>query len=370
MTTNCEYASEWQLESGVIYLNHGSFGPAPVSVREACREWSSRLQRQPMKFFCREMEELLEGTAEDLAGFLNTSPARIALTDNATTAMNIVSHSVPLNAGDEVLLTDHEYGAVRNIWQEACRVSGAKLVTATLPYPLSSADETTAAVAQMFTERTRVVVVSHVTSPTAAILPVQQICRTAGRRNILSVVDGPHAIGMLDVRPDEIGCDYFCASCHKWLCAAFGSGFLWVHPRHHSSVRCPIVSWGGSIAGRAPSWKDRINWLGTRDPAPLLSVSAALTFWKRVGLNTFRSHARQLAVSARDRLLQLPGTGPFCTPGRDDFVSMFAVELPQPADWRPGYHGHPDPLQADLRDRWNIEVPVASWNKRRYLRVS
>ncbi|MCA9084750.1 MAG: aminotransferase class V-fold PLP-dependent enzyme [Planctomycetaceae bacterium] len=363
------YAHYWDIDPATTYLNHGSFGPAPEPVRRAREAYSQQLQRQPMRFFCQEMEELLEQSAERLAAFLKTKAARLALTDNATFAMNVAAESIALAPSDEVLLTDHEYGAVRNIWNRRCRRSDAKMVTVSLPHPLDD-DSIVTNIAQAITEKTRVLVISHVTSPTAAILPVQRVCEVARQRGVLTVIDGPHAIAMLDVSPDEIGCDFYCASCHKWLSAFFGSGFLWAHPRHHVAIQCPVGSWGGSIAGRPATWQDRLNWLGTRDPAALLSIPAAIDFISSIGLKTFRSHAHALTCSAWEQLLELDGVHPLCTTSTEHFVSMVAVELPTPSNWKPGYHGHPDPLQIELRDQHGIEIPVGSWNRRRFLRVS
>lgn len=363
------YSHLWDIDPDTTYLNHGSFGPSPLEVRAVREEWTAKLERQPMRFFCQQMESLLEDAAEELANFLQTKPARFAFVDNATIAMNIVAASVDLNEGDEVLFTDHEYGAVRNIWQAKCRLTGAKIVTTTLPFPLND-DGTVAAIENAVTDRTKIIIVSHVTSPTAAILPVQRICQIAKQKGVLTAIDGPHALAMLDVHLDAIGADFYCASCHKWLCAPFGSGFLWAHPKHHANIKCPIISWGGSIAGHPATWQDRTNWLGTRDPAPLLSIPAAINFMKQHKLKTFRDHAHQLICHARRRLLEIEGIGPFCTATEDDIVSMVAAELPQPANWKPGYHGHPDPLQIELRDKHHIETPVASWNGHRFLRVS
>ena len=363
------YSHLWDIDPDSTYLNHGSFGPSPLEVRAVREEWSAKLERQPMRFFCQQMEELLKDAAQELAKFLQTKPARFAFVDNATIAMNIVAASVDLSEGDEVLFTDHEYGAVRNIWQEKCRLTGAKIITATLPFPLND-DGTVTAIESAITDRTKMIIVSHVTSPTAAILPVQRICQVARQQGILTAIDGPHALAMLDVNLDAIGADFYCASCHKWLCAPFGSGFLWAHPRHHADIKCPIISWGGSIAGHPATWQDKTNWLGTRDPAPVLSIPAAISFLKQVKLKTFREHAHQLVCHARRSLLEIEGIGPFCTATEDDIVSMVAVELPQPKNWKPGYHGHPDPLQIELSDKYQIETPVASWNGHRFLRVS
>lgn len=360
---------EWDLDSATTYLNHGSFGPSPREVRVARAAWTERLERQPMKFYCREMDDLLDQTSAKLAEFLSTKPERIALVDNATVAMNIVAESMDLSADDEILLTDHEYGAVRNIWMKRCQVTGARIVTAELPYPPTD-HEVVAAIANHITPKTRLIVVSHVTSATACILPVKDICAVARQQRVPVCIDGPHAIAMLDVGLDDIGCDYYCASGHKWLCGPFGSGFLWVHPRHFGRIRCPMVSWGGSISGRSASWKDRTNWLGTRDPAPLLAMSAAVDFFTPDRLALFRRYSHELVSLARRELLLIEGTGPFCTPDESNFVSMCGVELPQPEGWKPGYHGHPDPLQLRLRDEYGIELLTGSWNGHRFLRVS
>jgi isopenicillin-N epimerase len=362
-------AAHWQLDPHCVYLNHGSFGPSPIPVQAARARWSEQLERQPMRFFCGDMETELDRTAAVLARFLKTQPDRIALIDNATFAMNVVAASINLSPDDEVLLTDHEYGAVKNIWQDRCRQSKARVTNAVLPFPPSD-DAVVAAIEAAITSRTRLIVVSHVTSATACILPVKAICQMAARHKVPVCVDGPHAIAMLDVNLNDLGCDYYCASCHKWLCAPFGSGFLWVHPRHHSSIRCPVVSWGGSIAGRAASWKDRTNWLGTRDPAPLLAISDAIEFFNAETLAAYRQHAHSLVSYARRELLRIPGSGVFCTPNESDFVSMAAIELPQTNGWKPGYHGHPDALQIALRDQYQIELLMGSWNNRRFLRVS
>lgn len=369
MTQSPPLASFWKLEPGCTYLNHGSFGPSPLPVQQARSRWTERLEQQPMRFFCEDMEEELERTAGVLGQFLGTQPDRLALVDNATFAMNIVAASTTLKSGDEILLTDHEYGAVKNIWQAKCRETGAKIVTATLPFPPTSSG-VVEAIEAAITSKTRMIVVSHVTSATACILPIEAISQMAGRHKIPVCVDGPHAVAMLDFNLNDLGCDYYCASCHKWLCAPFGSGFLWVHPRHQSSIRCSMVSWGGSIAGRRASWKDRTNWLGTRDPAPLLAIADAIEFFNDERLKTFRSHSHSLLTHARKELLSIAGTGPFCTPAETDFVSMVAIELPQSNGWKPGYHGHPDAMQLALRNRYQIELPVGSWNNRRFMRVS
>src|SRR4051794_30336183 len=236
--------AEWSLRPGTIYLNHGSFGPPPRSVREARQHWQNAMDSQPMDFFVRQLEPALVAARERLARFVGSPASDLIFVENATVGMNIVADSFPLVAGDQVLLTDHEYGAVHRIWQRACDRAGAMKRTVELPLPFRSAAETTDALFAAATDRTRLIVVSHISSPTAVILPVAEICRRARQRGIAVVIDGPHAIAQTPLNIAELGCDFYTASCHKWLSAPFGSGFLYVAPQHQSRIRPPVLSWG------------------------------------------------------------------------------------------------------------------------------
>jgi len=182
-----------------------------------------------------------------------------------------------MSAGDEVLMTDHEYGAVVRSWRQRCQETGASLVIGRLPQPLESVDQVVDALFAGATPRTKLLVVSHVTSKTAVILPLREICARARRLGIPVCVDGPHALAMAPVEIDRLGCDFYAASCHKWLSAPFGSGFLYVHPRWQPSARPSIVSWGRTLSGQSSGWMDDFIWSGTRDPSAFLSVPAAIT---------------------------------------------------------------------------------------------
>jgi isopenicillin-N epimerase len=360
---------EWSLRPGVVYLNHGSFGPSPRCVIEAREEWSRRLEAEPMDFFVRTMEADLDAAAEELGRFVGADADGIVFVPNATVAMNLVAANVRLRPGDEVLATNHEYGAVLRIWREACRAAGAELVVRRLPEFLDSGEEIAEAFLAGITDRTRLVVVSHVTSPTAVILPVKAICEGARRRGVPVCVDGPHAPAMVDVNLAALGCDYYCASLHKWLSAPFGSGFLYVAKRHRQGLRPVVTSWGGSLGGRPASWKDEFTWAGTYDPAPYLAVPEAIRFLDRVGIERFRERAHALARSARERLVTLTGIEPFVADTAQRYGSMIALPLP-PLDGFEGGHGRADPLQLRLWQERRIEVPVMHWGGHRLLRVS
>jgi len=217
LSTNSDWRMDWEFPDGVSYLNHGSFGPSPRTVREAKQGWDDALETQPMDFFIRRMEPELDVAVQRLGAFVGADPRDVLFLDNATWAMNVVAHSVELAAGDEVLLTDHEYGAVRRLWQAVCDRVGARVVTARLPDPMDSVDGVVDSVFAAVTPRTRMLVVSHVTSPTALILPVARICARAQSSGVPVCIDGPHAVAMLPLKLAELGCDYYTASCHKWL---------------------------------------------------------------------------------------------------------------------------------------------------------
>ena len=196
---------DWPIRPGTTYLNHGSFGPTPAPVSAERERWSRELASQPMDFFVRRLEDELDAATETLARFVGADAAGFVPVPNATTGMNLIAHNLSLNAGDEVLLTSHEYGAVRRVWQRFAEPAGARVRTAPIRAPLDDGEAVAADVLAAITPRTRALVVSHVTSKTAAILPVRSICDGAKRQGVPVAVDGPHAIAALPLERDGGG---------------------------------------------------------------------------------------------------------------------------------------------------------------------
>ncbi len=355
------FARHWNLRPGTTYLNHGSFGPPPDLVRAERLRWIAELDAQPMDFFVRQFEPAWLAARSALAKFVGTSPENLIFVENATVGMNVVADSFPLHVGDEVLLTDHEYGAVVRIWQRACERQGAKLATAQIPLPVTSVEETVNAIFAAVNDRTRMIVVSHITSPTAIILPVKEICDRARHRGIAVCIDGPHAPAQIPVDIAALGCDFYAASCHKWLCAPFGSGFLFVAPQHQNWVRPPTLSWGRIPPTKLECWSDEFCWSGTRDSSPYLSIPAAIAFMQSVGLEFFQSGAHSLARYARQRLVELTDLEPIVPDSPKWYGSMVHVPLPP---------GEQAPLQNALWQQHCIEVPIVEFLGRRYIRVS
>ncbi len=365
MSDDCRWESWnalWDLRPGVTYLNHGSFGPPPKPVQAARRWWQRQLDSQPMDFFVRQYESAWFAARGRLAEFVGADERDLVFVENATAAMNVVAASLRLGPDDEVLLTDHEYGAVQRIWQRATTLVGAREPRiAELPDRIETAEQVVDAVFAAAGPRTRLLVVSHITSPTAITLPVQAIVREAHRRGILVCVDGPHAPAQLPIDLAELGCDFYCASLHKWLSAPFGSGFLYVRPEHQSRIVAPQLSWGRLLPNRPETWSDEFIWSGTRDPSAWLAVPAAVDFLRQVGEEPFRNHGYELATYARTRLAELTGLTPITPDDRQWYTCMAHAPLPP---------GDSVSLQRELWQRYAIEVPIVSWNNRRWIRVS
>ena len=356
------WGDQWELSPGVTYLNHGSFGPPPKPVQVARQSWQERLYCQPMDFFMRQYEEAWFSSRDCLAGFVGADERNLVFAENATAAMNVVADSFPLRSGDEVVLTDHEYGAVFRIWERATRRAGAaRPCIARLPLPIESADQVVEAIFAATSDRTRLVIVSHITSATAITLPVQRIVAEAKRRGIAVCIDGPHVPAQLALDLEQLECDYYCASCHKWLCAPFGSGFLYVAPQHHSQIQPPLLSWGRLPQNSVKVWSDEFIWSGTRDSTAYLAVPAAIEFMREIGLDRFRERTHHLAKYARARLVELTGQKPIVPDSSQWYGSMAQVPLPP---------GDAAALQRRLWSDNGIEVPIITWNDRRWIRVS
>ncbi len=357
-----EWCDEWPIRADTTYLNHGSFGPTPRAVRICQLEWQQRMTSQPMDFFARRFEPAWLESRKRLAAFVGTAPDNLVFVENSTAGMNVVASTVRLQPGDEVLLTDHEYGAVERIWRRACETAGApEPVIAQLPRQFESAGQVVDAIFRAATERTRLLVVSHITSPTAIILPVQKIADEAQRRGIAVCIDGPHAPAQVPVALDELACDFYTASLHKWVSAPLGSGFLYVAPRWQERVRTPILSWGRVSPTKPAAWWEEFVWTGTRDPSAYLAAPAAIELLEQLGLAKFRARTHFLARYARERLVELIGLRPHVPDSEEWYGSMASVPLP-PGDARA--------LQNELWQKHGIEVPVVEHNGERSIRVS
>ena len=357
-------AEHWGLDPGTIFLNHGSFGACPRPVLEYQERLRERMERQPVQFFARDLEGLLDEARGELARFVGAAPGDLAWVRNATTGVNAVLRSLDPLPDDELLTTDHEYNACRNALDHVARRSGARVVVAALPFPVDSPERIVDAILDRATPRTRLALLDHVTSPTGVVLPIARLVRELARRGVDTLVDGAHAPGMLALDLAEIGAAYYTGNCHKWLCAPKGAGFLYVRRDLQRAVSPAVISHGANTRRTdRPRYLIEFDWVGTDDPTSCLSVPEALRFMGSLlpgGWPALREHNRRLVLEGRRALCEALGIDPPCP--EEMIGSLAAVPVPPgPADARPPSPLYDDPLQQALLERFAIEVPVISW---------
>lgn len=336
------------LDPDTIYLNHGSFGATPRPVFEAYQRWQRELELQPTAYF-RRAPERLHAARQALGDLVGASASDLLLVTNITVAINIVARSLALQPGDEVLATDLEYGAMDYAWQHACALAGATYVRQPVPLPVTSAAQVVEAIWAGVTPRTRVLFISHYTSGTALRLPIEPLIARARARGILTVIDGAHAPGQLDLNLTALGADFYGANCHKWLLTPKGCGFLYARPAVHELLQPLVVSWGYRRRdGAEPRFIAEHQYQGTRDLAPFLALPDAIAFQRDHDWAQVRAECHALLVDTRQRLQQLTGLPPLCPASADWFMQMALLPLP-PCDTAR--------LKEDLLARYRIEIP-------------
>jgi isopenicillin-N epimerase len=322
------------LDPEVAYFNHGSFGACPVEVFDEYRRWQLELEREPTEFFARRFDVLLGDARSVLAGYLGASTDDLVFAPNATSALNAVVRSLRIRPEEEILTTKHEYGAIlrtlEHIRANVVLVEPAELISS-------------------IGIRTRAVVVSHITSPTALVLPVEEICEAARRAGVLSIVDGAHVPGHIPLDVERLGADVYAGNCHKWLCAPKGAGFLWARPEHQDWIEPLVISWGYH---EDADFGERHGWQGTRDPSAYLAVPKAI----EVHATFDHTAAKNLADEAEHRLSPF-GVKPVHG-ARSPFMRALTVRGAEPG------------LQRRLYEEFRVEIPIYEWEDTTLMRIS
>ncbi len=358
--------SQFQLDPSVVFLNHGSFGACPIPVFKTYQRWQRRLENQPVLFLGREYPDLELQARSDLARYLHTRPDNLAFIPNATFGVNAAARSLNLQPGDEVLTTNHEYGACDNAWNHLGLKTGAVVVRQHIDMPVDSGEDSL--VEQLWsgvTHRTKVIYLSHITSPTALTFPVNKICRKARQAGILTVIDGAHAPGQIPLDLDAIGADFYFGNLHKWMLAPKGAAFLYVRPELHDRIEPLVVSWGYSATpetSHGSKLQDYYQWTGTMDPSAYLTVPAAIQFQEQYHWDTVRQDCHGLLRPAILRISELFEMQPPYPLDSQFYHQMGVAPLPASADIIA--------LKARLYDEFRVEVPLTEWNGRKFVRIS
>lgn len=352
------------LDPTVVFLNHGSYGATPRPVFEAYQNWQKRLELQPVLFLGRELPNLLHESRTALGNYLNADAGDLVYIPNATHGVNIVAHSLQLQSGDEILTTDHEYGACDYTWEFICGKTGARYIHQPIPLPVNSADEILETFWKGVTPQTRVIYLSWITSATALRLPVKEICKRAREVGILTIIDAAHAPGQIPVDLQDLKPDILFANAHKWMMNVKGSAFLYVQREVQHLIEPLVVSWGYHPTpefATGSRFIDILQWTGTKDPAAALTVPDAIQFMKDQNWEAVRHECHQLLQQAIGRICELTQLPPMYPLNSDLYAQMGIAPLPS---------CNLALLKSRLYDEYKIEVPLTEWQSRQFVRIS
>ena len=395
---NPDLSRHWQLQPGLTYINHGSFGACPTPVLEVQAELRARMEADAVRFLDSELAVRLVDVREKVGAFVHAEPEDLVFLPNATGAVNAVLRSLErvLQPGDELLTTNHEYNATTNALQYVASGRGASVVVASIPFPIHSPDQVVDAILERVTPRTRLAMFSWVTSATALIFPVERISRALAEHGVEVLIDAAHAPGMVPMdlaALEHAGVSYVTGNGHKWLCSPKGAAFLWVRRDRQPQIH-PLVISHGQNSPLTPNGQSRFqvefDWPGTDDPTPVLALPAAIDFMATLepgGWPALRAANHELVLQGRDIVAAALGpTGAERLAPDDMLGSMVTLAVPvdlEPAQTPASAEADPDVtladdrLHHDLLERDRIQVPVYAWPAkpalgpaRRYLRIS
>ena len=354
----------FQLDPAVTFLNHGSFGACPKSVFETYQDWQRRLERQPVLFLGRELDELLKESRQVLGEYLNAGADDLVYIPNATHGVNIISHSLDLHAGDEILTSDHEYGACDYSWEFFCKKSGASYIRQHISLPVRTEEEVIEEFWKGVTRHTKTIYLSQITSPTALRLPVEKICRLARDAGILTIIDAAHSPGQIPVDLQKMGADIVFGNCHKWMLSPKGAGFLYVRHEVQNLIEPLIVSWGfhpEPDATTGSRFIDLFQWTGTKDPAAALTVPMAIKFMEENHWENLRIECHALLRQAIERISAITHLPPPYLPDSGFYGQMGVAAIPR-SDLAI--------LKSRLYDEFKVEIPFTQWQDQQFIRIS
>ncbi|MEB3279600.1 MAG: aminotransferase class V-fold PLP-dependent enzyme [Lyngbya sp.] len=362
-----DFRQHWLLDSEVTFLNHGSFGACPIPILQLQTQQRQQLERQPVHFFVREWESLLDEARQQLAEFLGVTPEELVFVPNATTGVNSILRSLCFSPTDELLTTNHEYNACRNALNFVAERWGAKVVVANIPFPLNSADEIVNAILSQITPKTKLVLIDHISSQTGLIFPLKSLIQDLNSRGIDSLVDGAHAPGMLPLNLTEIGATYYSGNCHKWLSAPKGAAFLYVRPDKQSEIHPVTISHGANSPRTDRSrFQLEFDWMGTHDPTAYFCIPEAIKFMGSLlpgGWLELIQYNHNTVIAARQMLSEKLAVALPCP---DEMIgSMATIILPEKIQLIPS-------LQTRLWEQFKIEVPIIPWENQpqKLMRIS
>lgn len=357
--------TDFLLDPDVIFLNHGSFGACPKPVFESYQRWQVELERQPVEFLGRRYHDLLDIARQELATYVGADRDDLVFTENATMGVNIVLKSLDLKPGDEIVTCDHEYGACDLAWQYLHEHNGVTINRVHIPLPITSREDIVERLWAAVNEKTKVIYLSHITSFSALRMPIEEICKRARAAGVITLIDGAHAPGHVNLDMKAFDVDFYAGNLHKWFCAPKGAGFLYARPEFHDQMDAGIISWGwGDRRGKdqpESQFISRNQWQGTRDPAAYLAVPDAIAYQREHNWPEMQAACHEVVVQARRRIANLTDL-PVITPESTDYFLQMATCPVRTNDILK--------VKEDLYDKYRIEIPCMEHDGRQYVRIS
>jgi isopenicillin-N epimerase len=362
MTDNSILKFQFLLDPDITYLNFGSFGACPAPIFRDYQNWQLLLEREPVQYIAVNSTANLKKSREALASFINCDADDLVYVTNPSYAVNIIAKSLKLNESDEVLSTNIEYGALDRTWNYYCRKNKAKYIRQPIELPVLSKEAMIGQFWKGYNERTKAIFISHITSATALILPVKEICAMAKERGLLTIVDGAHVPGHIPLDLTTIEADIYTGACHKWMMTPKGCSFLYVKKEYQPLFDPLVVSWGyESTAPSHSQFLDYHQMQGTRDFSAFLTVPKAIKFMQENNWTQVAADCRKLVKNNYVRFCDLVGSKPIC-PITDEFLGqMCSIPIKTKA---------PEQLQRHLFEQYKIEVPVMRQDEKIFLRYS
>lgn len=354
--------SQFLLDPEITYLNHGSFGACPKPVFENYQYWQRELENEPVQFITKNAFRYLKESKEALAKFVGCDAEDFFFTPNPTFAINVIMRSLDLKPGDEILATDHEYGAMDRTWNFYAKKTGAKYVRANIALPITSKAQILEEFWRNYSPKTKVIFLNQISSATALIFPVKEICDKAKSLGLITIVDGAHVPGHIGLNIKELNPDFYTGTAHKWILTPKGNSFLYVKKEFQEMLDPLVVSWGYESDNPSENqFLDYHEHQGTRDISAYLTVPAALQFLKDNNWTAESSRCKKMILDQYQKFCDLLGTQPIC-PVTSEFLGQMC-SIPVRTE-------NPAALKEMLFDQYKIEIPVMKIGKHTFIRIS
>ena len=348
------------LDPDITFLNHGSYGACSKPVFKEYQDWQQKLENQPVQFMTNQVYSAMEKSRESMSQFVGCDVEELVFFQNPTTAVTNVIYNLDLKPGDEVLMSNHEYGALVRAWKVWGEKTGVNIIQQEILMPVTTEENFVENFWTGVTDQTKVIFLSHITSSTALIFPIEKIIKLAKEQNILTIIDGAHVPAQIPLNIHELGCDFYTGACHKWLCAPKGSSFLFVKKEHQDWVKPVVVSWGKDGDDPTPSeFIQNFQWQGTRDMSAFLTIPTAINFYNKE-IRPYQESCKKIIQDTYSEFQSVLNTEPISA-GREWLAQLVAHPLPK---------NIPSNLKKGLWEEYQIEIPVFEWNGQEFVRVS